>query len=109
MSDSLRPRGLWPTRLLCPWDSPGRNTDVHVTVYRESHYINVNKSLSEPKYSSIMNHGKLVSEGSITIHPFTYIILNSENICVLPVSTMSLRGTSFTRREEYVVWDKVGV
>ena len=25
-SDSLRPRGLQPARLLCPWDSPGRNT-----------------------------------------------------------------------------------
>ena len=24
MSDSLRPHGLWPTRLLCPWDSPGK-------------------------------------------------------------------------------------
>ena len=28
MSDSLRPYGLYPTRLLCPWDSPGKNTGV---------------------------------------------------------------------------------
>ena len=28
VSDSLRPRGLQPTRLLCPWDSPGKNTGV---------------------------------------------------------------------------------
>ena len=28
VSDSLRPRGLEPTRLLCPWDSPGKNTGV---------------------------------------------------------------------------------
>ena len=27
-SDSLRPHGLQPTRLLCPWDSPGKNTGV---------------------------------------------------------------------------------
>ena len=27
-SDSSRPHGLQPTRLLCPWDSPGRNTGV---------------------------------------------------------------------------------
>ena len=26
VSDSLRPCGLWPTRLLCPWDSPDKNT-----------------------------------------------------------------------------------
>ena len=28
MSNSLSPHGLWPTRLLCPWDSPGQNTGV---------------------------------------------------------------------------------
>ena len=28
MSDSLRPRGLYPTRLLRPWDAPGKNTGV---------------------------------------------------------------------------------
>ena len=27
-SDSLRPHGLQPTRLLCPWDSPGKNPGV---------------------------------------------------------------------------------
>ena len=25
-SNSLRPQGLQPARLLCPWDSPGKNT-----------------------------------------------------------------------------------
>ncbi|XP_065760238.1 protein GUCD1 isoform X3 [Muntiacus reevesi] len=25
-SDSSRPRGLWPARLLCPWTFPGKNT-----------------------------------------------------------------------------------
>ena len=28
VSNSLQPHGLQPTRLLCPWDSPGRNTGV---------------------------------------------------------------------------------
>ena len=28
MSDSLLPHGLWPTRILCPWESPGKNTGV---------------------------------------------------------------------------------
>ena len=26
--DSLRPHGLYPARLLCPWNSPGKNTGV---------------------------------------------------------------------------------
>ena len=28
VSSSLQPPGLQPTRLLCPWDSPGKNTRV---------------------------------------------------------------------------------
>ena len=28
VSDSLRPHGLWPSRLLYPWNSPGKNTGV---------------------------------------------------------------------------------
>ena len=28
MSDSSRPHGLQPTRLLCPWDFPGKSTGV---------------------------------------------------------------------------------
>ena len=28
LSDSLRPHGLQCTRLLCPWDSLGKNTGV---------------------------------------------------------------------------------
>ena len=28
VSDSLWPHGLYPSRLLCPWDSPGQNTGM---------------------------------------------------------------------------------
>ena len=28
VSDSLQPHGLQPARLLCPWDSPGKNPGV---------------------------------------------------------------------------------
>ena len=28
MSNSLQPYALWPTRLLCPWGPPGKNTRV---------------------------------------------------------------------------------
>ena len=28
MQESLWPHGLWPTRLLCPWGFPGKNTGV---------------------------------------------------------------------------------
>ena len=28
MLDSLQPHGLYPTSLICPWNSPGKNTEV---------------------------------------------------------------------------------
>ena len=28
VSDSLQPYGPYPARLLCPWDSPGKNAGV---------------------------------------------------------------------------------
>ena len=36
VSNSLWPRGLQPTRLLCPWDSLGKNTGVAVPFFRRS-------------------------------------------------------------------------
>ena len=37
VSNYVWPYGLWPTRLLCPWDSPGKNTGVVAITYsRES-------------------------------------------------------------------------
>ena len=31
VSNSLQPHGLWPTRLLCPWDSKGQRGEDHST------------------------------------------------------------------------------
>ena len=38
VSNSLLPSGLLPTRLLCPWDSPGKNAGVgcHFLLQNES-------------------------------------------------------------------------
>ena len=37
VSNSLRPHGLWPARLLCPCNFPGKNTGMGViSLYRGS-------------------------------------------------------------------------
>ena len=53
VSDSVRPHGLQPTRLLCPWDFPGKSTGVgchcllrHIGQWDP--YINVFISSSHP-------------------------------------------------------------
>ena len=55
MSDSVRPHGLQPTRLLHPWDSPGKNTGVGchfllqcMKVESESEVIQSCLTLSDP-------------------------------------------------------------
>ena len=40
VSDSLRPHGLQPTRLLHPWDFPGKSTGVGWHCLLELHYYN---------------------------------------------------------------------
>ena len=41
MSDSLRPHGLQPTRLLCPWDFPGKSTGVgcHCLLHKHLYFL----------------------------------------------------------------------
>ena len=39
MPDSLRPRGLQPTRLPVPWDFPGTNTGVGCHVLLQGIYL----------------------------------------------------------------------
>ena len=42
---TLRPHGLQPTRLLCPWDSPGKNTGVGCHFLLQLNWL-------DPRYSS---------------------------------------------------------
>ena len=39
MSDSLQPHELQPARLLCPWDSPGKNTGVDFYVLLQGIFL----------------------------------------------------------------------
>ena len=60
MSDSVRPHGLQPSRLLCPWDSPGKNTGVgchfllqYMKVESESEVTQSCPTLSDPMDCSL--------------------------------------------------------
>lgn len=61
MSDSLQPRGLRPTRLLCPWNSPGRNTEVGSHSLLQS-WMNIDtKILNKILASWIQQHIKKIT------------------------------------------------
>ena len=40
VSTSLRSYGLWPSRLLCPWDSPGKNNGVGCHILLQGIFLN---------------------------------------------------------------------
>ena len=46
VSSSLWPHGLWPARLLCPWDSPGRNTWVDCCALLQGIFLTQGLNLS---------------------------------------------------------------
>ena len=77
MSDSVRPHRRQPTRLSCPWDSPGKNTGVGchfllqcMKAKSERYCIikkkNVKKNPQSRRQSMIMSilHYQMSSEGS---------------------------------------------
>ena len=60
MSDSVQPHGLQPTRLLHPWDAPGKNTGVGchfllqcMKVESESEVAQLCPTLSDPMDCSL--------------------------------------------------------
>ena len=59
VSDSVRPHRRQPTRLLCPWDSPGKNTGVgchflqYMRVKSESEVAQPCPTLSDPMDCSL--------------------------------------------------------
>ena len=85
MSDSVRPHGLQPTRLLHPWDSPGKNTGVGchfllrcMKVKSESEVAQSGPTLSDPMDCSLPGssaqgifQARVLELGAIAFSQFT--------------------------------------
>ena len=56
ISDSLQPHGLWPTWLLCPWDSPGKNTRVGCHSLLQGIFLTQGLNLGLPHCRQILYH-----------------------------------------------------
>ena len=91
MSNSVRPHGLQPTRLLRPWDSPGKNTEVGchfllqcMKVESESKVAESYPTLSDPMDCSLPGSSiygifqtRVLEWGAIALSHLTcYLILN---------------------------------
>ena len=56
VSDSLQPPGLQPTRLLCPWHSPGKNTEVGCHSLLQGIFLTQGLNLALPHYRQMLYH-----------------------------------------------------
>ena len=52
---TLRPGGLLPARLLCPWDSPGKNTGVGCHSLLQVKYVNYDLKKITILYTKVQN------------------------------------------------------
>ena len=81
MSNSLQPHELWPTSLLWPWNSPGKNTGVGC------HALLQRISLTQGSNPGLLHHGQVLFCLSISF------IVNTENFVDLN-ATISERSSS---------------
>ena len=74
MSNCLRPCGLWPTRLLCPWDSPGKDTGVGCHLLLRGILPTQGSNLLHWQVSSLpLSH--LGSQPSLLLDKFIFFLL----------------------------------
>ena len=64
-SDSFQPHGLWPTRLLCPWDFLGKNTGVGCHFLLQEIFLTQGSNLGLLHCRQILYH--LSHQGSPTV------------------------------------------
>ena len=106
MSNSLRPHGLKPARLLCPWNSPGKN---RVGCYSLLQGIFPTQGLN--LVSSLQGHslpselpGKPISMYKVNRYAYAYIcnLIKGYNV----ISSASLGPRSFTlcTRQRHRLW-----
>ena len=67
------PRGLEPTRLLCPWDSPGKNTGVGCHLLLQVIFPTQGSSPGLTHYRQIVYHLSHLGSQIRTLHPQSLI------------------------------------
>ena len=83
MSDSLWPHRLWPTRLLCPWDSPGKNVGVGSLSLLQAIFLTQGLYPGVLHYRRVLHH--LSHQGSLKLtrkinHPISLSLMQNLNL-----------------------------
>ena len=63
---TLQPHRMWPARLLCPWNSPGKNTEVGCHSLLQGIFLTQGSGLGLPHCKQILHHLSL--QGSMCVY-----------------------------------------
>ena len=81
---TLRPHGLWPTRLLCPWDFPGKNPGVGRHTLRQGIFPTQGSNLRLLHWQEDFDHFRYLPSTTWEAHRFTsgkeYSTLNKKTL-----------------------------
>ena len=72
VSDCFRHHGLWPAKLLCPWDFPGKNTGVDCHAFLQGSFLIQGSNLCLLYYRQIIY---LLSHQGSPISLYTLLII----------------------------------
>ena len=99
VSDSLWPHGMQPTRLLCPWGSPGKNIGVGIQSLLQGQFPTQGQNLGLLSYRRILHHRS--HQGSPG-EGHTYIY--SESFCCSPeiIRTVLIGYTPIQNKKNFL-------
>ena len=95
VSDYLRPHRLQPTRLLCPWESPGKNTGVGGLPYPPPGIF-----LTHVSYVSCIGRQVLYHLGSITWEAVSLKDVNNQHMSAFHLQIIISDGTQTSQRSQ---------
>ena len=90
MSNSVQPYALQPTRLLCPWDSPGKSTGMGCHFLLQGIFPTQGSNPGLPHCRQTLYH--LSHQGSPFLGLLSY---NLTTITLCPFKTLSVFQTKF--------------
>ena len=74
VSNSLRPHGLQPARLLCPWDFPGKNTGVGCHSLLQGIFLTQGSNLGVLHFGQILYHLSHQGSSKTSLEQATFML-----------------------------------
>ena len=110
VSDSQRPHGLQPTRLLCLWDFPGKSTGVGCHCLLSIISIAPHNCIMRAEHDRVwVCHSILLKRNLLWFKPIELVLFSIDcfGVCFLPHSPLSVILPAPTNTTFLVTWGEI--